>query len=128
MRPAFTHGRSARHAGAVCGTDDGPGTRITDEPSLVTCPDCPDAAENELIPDDAVTGDPHIMQTLREARDGHTRKIDGVIVDATTAGAILTVYEAATPRTQTKIASLPLTLMARLAWDILRDEAEGDAR
>ena len=128
MRASFTHGRSTRHAGAVCGTDDGPDTRITDEPSLVTCPDCPDAAENALIPDDAVTGDPHIMQTLREARDGRTRKIDGVIVDATTAGAILTVYEAATPRTQKKIASLPLTLMARLAWDILRDEAQGADR
>ncbi|GIF16866.1 hypothetical protein [Actinoplanes teichomyceticus] len=128
MRAAFTHGRSARHTGAVCGSDDGPDTRITDEPSLVTCPDCPDAAEIELVPDNAVTEDPHIMQTLREARDGHTRKIDGVIVDATTADAILTVYEAATPRTQTKIASLPLTLMTRLAWAILHDEAEGDAR
>jgi hypothetical protein len=128
MRAAFTHGRSARHSGAVCGTDDGPGTRITDEPSLVTCPDCPDAAETELVPNDAVTGDPHIMQTLQEARDGHTRKIDGVIVDATTAGAIITVYEASTPRTQKKIAKLPLFLMARLAWDILRDEAEGDDR
>jgi hypothetical protein len=127
MNTNFTHGRSTLHDGAVCGAD-GPGTRVTDEPSLVTCPDCPDAAEIELLPDDAVTGDPHIMRAIREARDGHTRKIDGVFVDATTAEAIITVYEAATPRTQTKIASLPLTLMTRLAWDILRDEAGGDDR
>ena len=127
MNTNFTHGCSTRHDGAVCGAD-GAGTRVTDEPSLVTCPDCPDAAEIELLPDDAVTGDPHIMQAIREARDGQTRKIDGVFVDATTAEAIITVYEAATPRTQTKIASLPLTLMTRLAWDILRTEAEGEAR
>jgi hypothetical protein len=127
MNTNFTHGRSTRHGGAVCGAD-GPGTRVTDEPSLVTCPDCPDAAESELLPDDAVTGDPHIMQAIREARDGQTRKIDGVFVDATTAEAIITVYEAATPRTQTKIASLPLTLMTRLAWDILRTKADGDDR
>ncbi|MEV6299873.1 hypothetical protein AB0M02_10765 [Actinoplanes sp. NPDC051861] len=127
MRPAFTHGRSAWHAGAVCGSNV-PDARITDEPSLVSCPDCPDAAEIELVPDDAVTGDPHIMQTLRETRDGHSRKIDVVVVDATTAAAILTVYEAATPRAQAKIAGLPLTLMASLAWGILRDEAEGEDR
>jgi hypothetical protein len=128
VKATWTHGRSARHPGAVCGADDGPRTRVTDEPSLVTCPDCPDAAETELIPDDANTGDPHIMQTLRESAAGHTRKIDGVVVDATTATAILTVHDAATPKTQAKIASLPLTLMTSLAWNILRTEREGTAR
>ncbi|MEU8663325.1 hypothetical protein [Actinoplanes philippinensis] len=128
MKATRTHGRSTRHPGAACGADDGPGTRVTDEPSLVTCPDCPDAAETELIPDDASTGDPHLMQTLREAAAGHTRKIDGVVVDATTASAILTVYDAATPKTQAKIASLPLTLMVSLAWNILNAERDGAAR
>jgi hypothetical protein len=124
----WTHGRSARHDGTVCGADDGPPARITDEPHLVTCPDCPDAAEGETIPDDAATGDPHIITTLREAKAGHTRKIDGVVVDATTANAILTVYDAATPKTRAKIAGLPLTVMVSLAWNLLRADAEGDPR
>jgi hypothetical protein len=128
VKPTWTHGRSARHPGAGCGADDGPRTRVTDEPSLVTCPDCPDAAETEFIPDDASTGDPHIMQTLREAAAGHTRKIDGVVVDATTASAILAVYDAATPKTQAKIASLPLTLMASLAWNFVSGERDGVVR
>nr|WP_111653522.1 hypothetical protein [Actinoplanes lutulentus] len=127
MIPAWTHGRSTRHSGAVCGADNGPHTRVTAEPSLVTCPDCPDAAETELIPDDASTGDPHLIEMLREASAGHTRKIDGVVVDGTTASAILTVYDAATPKTQAKIATLPLTLMASLAWNILASEREGAA-
>jgi hypothetical protein len=61
---------------------------------------------------------------LREARNGHTCKIDGVIVDAPTAHAILTVYDAATPKTQAKIARLPLTVMVSLAWNVLRADAE----
>lgn len=123
MTRRWTHGRSTKHSGAVCG-DTSAQARVTDEAHLVTCPDCTDATELETIPDDATTGDPHIIQTLRDARDGHTRKIDGVIVDATTAHAILTVYAAATPKTKTKIARLPLTVMASLAWNILRADTE----
>lgn len=119
MKPRGAHGRSARHPGAVCGADDGPDTRITDEPHLVDCPDCPDAAGNEAIPDDAATGDPHVIQMMREAKAGHSRKIGGVIVDATTANAILSVYDACTPKTQVKIASLPITIMASFAWKVL---------
>ncbi len=119
MTRGWTHGRSMRHQGAVCGADDGPRPRITDEPHLVTCPDCPDAAVNETIPDDAATGDPHVIDMRREAKAGNARKIGGVIVDATTANAILTVYGAATPKTQAKIASLPLTLMASFAWRVI---------
>ena len=124
MTRRFTHGRSARHSGAVCGNTSAH-ARVTDEAHLITCPDCPDAAELETIPDDATTGDPHLIDMLRDVRDGHTRKIDGVIVDATTANAILTVYDAATPKTKTKIARLPLTMMASLAWGILRKESGG---
>jgi hypothetical protein len=124
MTAHWTHGRSTRHQRAVCGADDGPSPRITDEPHPVTCPDCPDAAEIETIPDDAATGDPNVIDMLRDARDGHTRKIDAVIVDATTAHAILTVYNAATPKTKAKIAGLPLTVMTSLAWNILRADTE----
>jgi len=123
MTARWTHGRSTRHPGAACGTDDGPGTRVTDEPHLITCPDCPDAAANEAIPDDATTGDPNVIVMLREAKAGHSRKIDGVFVDATTANAILTVYDAATPKTQAKIASLPIAIMASFAWRVLRPDS-----
>lgn len=119
MTPRWTHGRSVNHSGPVCGADDGPNPLITDEPHLVNCPDCPDAAENESIPDDAANGDPNVIDLLREAREGHARKIGGVFVDATTANAILTVYDAATPKTQAKIATLPITIMASFAWNVL---------
>jgi hypothetical protein len=117
----WTHGRSTRHSGPVCGTGEN-SPRITDEPHLVNCPDCPDAAELEAIPDDATSGDPRLIDVLREVRDGQTRKIDGVIVDATTANAILTVYDASTPKTQKKIASLPLTIMTSFAWGVIRGD------
>ncbi|BCJ51799.1 hypothetical protein Asp14428_32740 [Actinoplanes sp. NBRC 14428] len=123
MTRRWTHGRSTRHSGAACGATSAQ-ARITDEAHLVTCPDCPDAAEAETIPDDATTGDPHLIETLRDARDGHTHKIDGVVLDAATAHAILTVYDAATPKTKAKIAGPPLTVMTSLAWNILRADTE----
>ncbi|WP_067510582.1 hypothetical protein [Actinoplanes sp. TFC3] len=64
MTARFTHGRSIRHRGALCGVDEGPGTRVTDEAHLVTCPDCPDAADLETVPDDATTGDSHVIAML----------------------------------------------------------------
>lgn len=123
MTARFTHGRSTRHRGAVCGADNPAGTRVTDEAHLVTCPDCPDAADLEAVPDDATTGDPHVIAMLREAQAGHTRKISGVIVDATTANAILTIYDAAAPKTRVKIASLPIAIMASFAWRVLNPDS-----
>jgi hypothetical protein len=120
-RPRWTHGRSERHSGPVCGTDE-PGVLVTDDPDKVTCPDCPDAAENEAIPDDEVSGGPHVIGMLRAAKAGHSRKIDGVIIDPTTANAILTVFDAASPKTKAKITKLPITLMISLAWNVLRSD------
>ncbi|MGX6606183.1 hypothetical protein ACWKSP_29280 [Micromonosporaceae bacterium Da 78-11] len=107
----------------MCGADNPAGTRITDEAHLVTCPDCPDAADLEAVPDHATTGDPHLIAMLREAKAGHTRKIGGVIVDTTTANAILTVYDEATPKTRVKIASLPIAIMASFAWRVLNPDS-----
>jgi hypothetical protein len=123
MTLRWTHGRATSHPGPVCGADDGPDTHVTDEAHLGTCPDCPDAAENEAIPDDAANGDPQVIAMLREARQGHTRKIGGIVVDATTASAILTVYDASTPKSQAKIATLPITTMASFAWGVLSRES-----
>lgn len=120
MSPTYTHGRATHHNGPVCGADDGPVTIVTDDPHAVTCPDCPDTAPIEALPDDATAGDPCIIEILREVKRGQFSKIDGVVVDATTASAILAVYDAARPATRTKIAALPLTRMAALAWRLVR--------
>jgi hypothetical protein len=117
---AYTHAKAVHHPGPVCGADDGPLTRVTDDPYLVTCPDCSDLAEIEALPDDATAGDPRVIELLREAARGQWRKIDGVVVDMTTAAAILTVYDAVKPATKAKLAALRIDRMAAVAWRILR--------
>ncbi|WP_371872268.1 hypothetical protein [Phytohabitans houttuyneae] len=114
------HAKAVHHAGPVCGADDGPLTRVTEDPHLVTCPDCPDLAWIEALPDDATAGDPRVIELLREAKRGAFRKIDGVVVDATTAAAILTVYDALKPAARTKFAALRIDRMAQVAWRLLR--------
>jgi hypothetical protein len=122
-RPASTHAKARRRLGPVCGADDGPLTRITEDPHLVTCPDCEGLAETDALPDDATAGDPRVIELLREAKRGNFRKIDGVVVDATTAAAILTVYDALKPANRAKLAALPLPQMADMAWRLLRPKA-----
>jgi len=118
--PVYTHAKAVHHAGPVCGADDGPITRVTDDPHLITCPDCPDLAWIEALPDDATAGDPRVIELLREAKRGAFRKIDGVVVDATTAAAILTVYDALKPATRARLAALRIDRMAQVAWRLLR--------
>ncbi|WFE27637.1 hypothetical protein O7623_00030 [Solwaraspora sp. WMMD791] len=117
---AYTHAKSIRHPRPVCGLDNGPLTRVTEDHHLVTCPDCQELADIDALPDDATAGDPRVIEVLREAMRGATRKIDGVVVDPTTAAAILTVYDAAKPATRAKLAALPLHRMAQVAWRVLR--------
>lgn len=118
--PACTHAKAIHHDGAVCGADDGPATRVTEDIHLVSCPDCPDLAWIEASPDDATAGDPRVIELLREAGRGEFRKIDGVVVDGTTAAAILTVYDALKPATRAKLAALCIDPMAEVAWRLLR--------
>lgn len=117
---SYTHAKAVHHTGPACGADDGPLTRVTEDPHLVTCPDCPDLAWIEALPDDATAGDPRVIELLREAKRGAFRKIDGVVVDATTAAAILTVYDALKPATRAKLAALRVDRMAQVAWRLLR--------
>jgi hypothetical protein len=117
---SYTHAKAFHHAGPVCGADDGPVTRVTQDPHCVTCPDCPDLVWIEALPDDATAGDPRVIELLREAKRGAFRKIDGVVVDATTAAAILTVYDALKPATRAKLAALRIDRMAAVAWRLLR--------
>jgi hypothetical protein len=120
MRTGYMHAKAVHHTGPVCGADDGPLTRVTEDPHLVTCPDCPDLAWIEALPDDATAGDPRVIEPLREAARGAFRKIDGVVVDATTAAAILTVYDACKPTSRAKLAALRIDRMAEVAWRLLR--------
>ena len=118
--PAFTHAKARRRIGPVCGTADVPLSRVTEDPHLVTCPDCEGLADIDALPDDATAGDTRVIELLREAKGGACRKIDGVLVDATTAAAILTVYDALKPATRAKLAALRIDHMAHAAWKILR--------
>lgn len=120
MTRGYTHAKATQHPGSVCGADDGPATRVSAEPLQITCPDCPDLVWIEQLPDDASAGDPRVIEVLREVARGHMRKIDGVIVDATTAAAILTVYDALKPPTRVKLAALDIARMAQVAWKLLR--------
>jgi hypothetical protein len=116
----YIHAKAVHHGGAVCGADDWPLTRVTEDPHLVCCPDCRDLAWIEALPDDATTGDPQVITALREAARGAFRKIDGVVVDGTTAAAILTVYDALKPATRAKLTALRIDRMAQVAWRLLR--------
>ena len=120
MRRGWTHAQAVHRPGAVCGADDEPTTKASDDPQKVDCPDGIGWADIEALPDDATQGDPRVIELLRQAAGGAFRKIDGVPVDATTATAILTVYQAANPTTRTKIAAMRIDRMAALAWRILR--------
>ncbi|GLY98830.1 hypothetical protein [Actinoplanes sp. NBRC 103695] len=120
MKSGYWHAKAVHYAGPVCGADDGPITRVTEDRHLVTCPDCPDLVWIEALPDDASAGDPRVIEVLREAQRGAFRKIDGVVVDATTAAAILTVYDALRPTSRAKLAALPVDRMAHVAWRLLR--------
>jgi len=100
--------RRARHSGS-------PTTRTS-----CPAPTCPDLAWIEALPDDATAGDPRVIELLREVVRGHARKIDGVLVDATTANAILTVHSALKPATRGKLAAMRIDRMAQVAWRLLR--------
>jgi len=120
QRPTFTQATAVHHPGPVCGAGNGPATRVTDDRHLVDCPDCSELAWIEALPDDATAGDPRVIELLREVTRGAFRKIDGVVVDAATAAAILTVYDAIKPATRAKLAALPIDRMAQVAWRLLR--------
>lgn len=118
MTYGYTHAKASGHPGPVCGADDGPVTRVSEEPVHIGYPDL---VWIDQLPNDATAGDPRLIETLREAARGDMRKIDGVIIDGTTAAAILTVYDALQrPSTRTKLLALNIGQMAHVAWQILR--------
>ncbi len=84
-------------------------------------PGLPGLVWTEKLPDDATAGDAQTIEVLREVVRGHMRKIDGVIVDATTTAAILTVYDALKPPTRAKLAALDIGRMAQVAWRLRRN-------
>ncbi|WP_028193451.1 hypothetical protein [Salinispora pacifica] len=120
MTRGYTHAKATHHPGPVCGADDGPVTRVSEDPLQIDCPDCPDLVWIEELPNDATAGDPRNIEVLRDITRGYMRKIDGVIVDGTTAAAILTVYDVMKPPTRATFLALDIDKMATVAWRLLR--------
>lgn len=52
-------------------------------------------------------------------QDRQARVVEGVLVDATTASAILQVYDRLNAEHQAKMRSLPMGAMADLTWQII---------
>jgi hypothetical protein len=118
QRP-FTHPNATGRPRPVCGTDE-PSPAPSDAPHTGDRPDGEIRPEVEAASDDAVSGDPHVIEVLHRVAHGHMGKIDGMLVDATTATAILTVYHALNPVNRAKLAGIRIDRMADVAWKLLR--------
>ncbi len=71
------------------------------------------------LPHDVTAGDPALIDTLRDVIRGHMRKVDGVIVDATTANAIMTVWDVMKPVTRDKFLKLGIDTMVEVTWRVI---------
>lgn len=59
-------------------------------------------------------------ETLRRIIENYQyEKIDGVIVDAMTADAIITIYDAVNETNKAKFIALPIEKMAKVAWQLV---------
>lgn len=54
------------------------------------------------------------------ANEHHAARIDGCIVDATTASLLVKVYDALTPANREKFGHPPITRLVDLAWKVAR--------
>jgi hypothetical protein len=100
-QPADTHAKALHHAGPVCGADDGPITRITEDAPR-HLPRLPGPGMDRRATRRRDRRRPAVVELLREAKRGAFYKIDEVVVDPTTAAAILTMYYALKPVTRGK--------------------------
>lgn len=67
----------------------------------------------------AKKGDPKIIATMRKfAREGSSGKVDGVLVDMSTANLIISIYDKINPKNQAKFAAMPIGRMGQTAWKI----------
>jgi hypothetical protein len=61
-----------------------------------------------------------IIDNLREiVHSSSAKKIDGMLVDITTANAILTVYDNLSDTNKAKLIDMPLEKMAAVCWRLL---------
>lgn len=124
--PNYMHGKAVNSIGAVCGADQRDAiTMITEDGHLVNCPDCIDLADIEAVPDDAHSGDPDIIARIRQARAGQWVKIDGVVIDMTTANAILTIYDKVNDANKAKIAAMDIVTMVEFTWKLIAKVSNG---
>jgi hypothetical protein len=60
---------------------------------------------------------PKTIEAIRAIRDNHEAKvIDGVLVDANTANAIVTVHDAISPENQKRMLQCSIVRMSNIAW------------
>lgn len=71
---------------------------------------------------ETVPGNPtdRIAAIRRVVTEKKYAKIDGSMVDAVTANAICTVYDALNPEHQAKFAGYPAPTMATIAWKLIK--------
>jgi hypothetical protein len=116
-RVRLVHQKAVHYPGPVCGAHV-PDTAITEDPQGVTCQDCQSDAELEAEPNDATAAAPRLVDLLREVVAGHNRKIDGVLVDPSTAHLILLIAERLSPAKRATFLAEPMPRMAAIAWKI----------
>lgn len=69
--------------------------------------------------------EPKNIEHLRTVVRHGVRKVDGVLVDATTANAILTVYDALNESGRAKLAAMRIDKMAAAAWKLVTVKRRG---
>ncbi len=63
----------------------------------------------------------HRIYCINRIKENHQyEKIDGVMIDATTANVIVTVYNALSLENRIKFASMPASKMASLAYKLIK--------
>jgi len=75
----------------------------------------------EKIANSLVAKESKKIETLRRILKEHQyEKIDGVIVDATTANAIITVYDALNSKFKKRFENEKIKQMASIAWSLMK--------
>ena len=68
----------------------------------------------------AESGSERMAAIRRVVADCQYAKIDGTMIDLSTAGAIVTVYDALSPENQAKFTAMPAGRMGIVAWELCK--------
>lgn len=67
-----------------------------------------------------LTPEERISAIRKIVTDWQCARVEGLLVDGTTARAIITVYDALNERNKAELASFPVRKMASIAWKLVR--------